>query len=150
MPRYREIVLLIAALLGGCGIFAGDKKAYDGPVMPDAEIATIDNSGSIFYGDWTGALRRVAGNGRVYYEHSRDGIIDEIELLPGTYEVSYAHKHRHTTGRGYRDTIDLAAGHTYKIKTDVCYTLCSDMPSYHTFLWIEDTKTGQVVSGEAP
>ena len=62
VPRFRYFIPMVSALLAGCSIFTGDKKAYDGPTIPESQIVTIDNSGSVFYGDWTGALRRVAGD----------------------------------------------------------------------------------------
>ena len=141
---------LFLLLLGGCGLFIGDHKAYEGNVRPDTEIATIDSSGKILNGERTWALRRVESGGQVFYDRSRDGVTNEVKLAPGAYVVTYSYKHGATSGKGYMENVNLAAGHTYEIMTDVCYVFCSDMPSYETFLWIEDIATGQVVSGNAP
>ena len=150
------IVLVAVGCLYGVGI---PMKAYEGPELGTAEVATITQAGA---DGWLVAVS--SSNGEHLYERGRD--LDRLgweqgirTLLPGQYrEVKVAVK----PGRywiGYQalgcsppaygphndrrlSEIELEAGHTYVVKGN-----CLLWRPGNPMLWIEDRETGKVVGG---
>ncbi|MGE0117475.1 MAG: hypothetical protein AB7S71_04695 [Dongiaceae bacterium] len=138
---------ITAMVLGcaACGLTAPDMTAYQGPDLGDQQLAVVENRG-----DCPFCIVSIEREGYLYFDASRDGLRKSVKLAPGAYEVTYEYRSYKTQAVRRSDTIELKAGHIYDVKRDVCYMFCFDMPSYTTYLWIEDSATGQVVAGVRP
>lgn len=139
------LVVAMASALAGCGLMASDMKAYPGPDLSKSQLAVVENAWGC-----PGCLTSVRNEGYVYYDISCDGMRSSVSLQPGAYDIAYGHRNYKTTAVERSDRIELKAGHTYVVKDDVCYAFCFSMPSYQTFVWIEDGASGEVVSGIKP
>lgn len=148
----------IAILLTGCGAVArsnaGYLAAYQGPPKSDEELATIELGCCVQY------IRQVsgqAGDGPTNTVYSpatrREEYHRGVKMEPGKYEISYRYRQCKTTGASYTDRLDLKPGHVYEVNHNSCSALgffCNHMPSSSSFVWIEDAKTGEVISGRKP
>jgi len=160
----RLIVSAIVLVAVGCKYGVGiPMKAYEGPELGAAEVATITQAGTSAW-----LLRVSSSNGELLYDYDRDldrlrweqgirtwslGQYPEVKVAvkPGRYWIIYWSACAGPIQPRYRDTyidhrhseIGLEAGHTYVVKAD-CPLWIGD-PS--AILWIEDRETGKVVGG---
>jgi len=153
----RARLILAALLLTGCGVYwnhAGPEvDAYEGPRLSDQEVAIIDHARGCFH---CVELIRNAETGDVIYDKD-DGNSEfylganKIRLRPGRYFFSInerEYKSKPDSAEGY---VDLIAGRTYSVDAESCIgfpCFWSSKPDYTTFVWMEDTVTGEVVLGE--
>ena len=143
---------MVLSIVSGC-VLGPPFKAYPGPernetelavVIPDNRFAASDlewisqQDGTTLYSDsmvcpW--ALYR--------YGCAKDEpfLPQKILLLPGKYTFQYSMcKNTNKVPISHVDSVDLEAGHVYKVIGKLCWTV-------YCAAWIEDSTTHQVVSG---
>jgi hypothetical protein len=130
------IVLVIAIDLASC---ASTETAHKEPVQ--GESAILDWSG------WSsGDIFEIDGN-----EQTNQ---DRAELKPGKHNIRYGGKigtsfllnPKMSDSYDYSASIDMRAGHTYKVIHERTY----GYGSYEDYFWIEDTTTGEIMAGDLP
>ncbi len=138
----KRIALTFAILfLSGC--VGPELHLYDGPKREDHEVATID-PGWGCYGCVT-EIKRFDQPYPIYTPSQK--IPNKITVLPGKYMVTLRHRARKSTTARWKGYVDLQPGHTYHVLRDVCFGFCFTVPSYTTFVWMEDADTGEVLLG---
>jgi len=130
---------LLILLLSGCTTLEV-YRAYPGPDLPDAAVATVELKPGIFGKPWA----RIDGVD-VDAEKFRS-----VKLLPGvhriewnrTFGVSYLVDPRMFAEYRHSATVTLEPGRTYRLQSDR-----TTGPGYRVYFWIEDAVTGNVVYG---
>jgi len=128
-------MLPVVLSLGGCGLIRETFDSYDGPRLPDSQLAIIQE------GLFGGLLDSISKDGQLVWRNDSHHP-GRVKLQPGSYEISYSfgcysQDAAFLTGndpiisRGsYK--LDLLAGHTYSSHGSCRGT------------WIEDDKSGEV------
>jgi len=142
---------LLSLVIASCAVptFTND----DGSTSSDQQAATIVNK------SWACPFcveQISAADGKLLYDRRRDGYMDPLKLTPGTYMVGI--KLEAPKRVAFQGTVDLKAGHVYRVKSETCFVPDSFVAAifggpcrgrgYAGTVWIEDTGTGEVVVGE--
>jgi N-acetylneuraminic acid mutarotase len=131
-----QAALLLVIFLSACASLPNEVyRGYSGPDLPDASLATVELGSS----DW-------ANIDSLRVERQQYG---SVKLLPGIHRIEWAQ----TFGVSvlvdarmivqYQEswTVNLEAGHAYRLKADRTYG-----KGYTVRFWIEDARTGAVIS----
>lgn len=134
-------LILIAALLQGCGTTAGREASS----LPPAQTATVyaariksdlgfkERSIQIFQID-----RRIVGN---YFR----GYPAKVDLAPGDHKIKFRYYDSDAGGAGTVREMPL------KARAGARYIITFDPSEVrHTAIWIEDRATGEIVGGAKP
>jgi len=149
----RKSFYLAAFLLSGCGVYwnhwGPELELYEGATRTNQELATIDQGS----GCWgcVKTIKRIGEEYPIYTPPANEpwalNYPNKLKLLPGEYEIAISARSRKSTTASYTGRVNLKSGHTYHVLKDVCFGLCFTVPSYTTFVWIEDSATGEVLLG---
>jgi len=132
---------------------------YDSLTLSDQQVAILKNRWG--WSTCAFCVRTFSTEGfkTLVYAARRDGEMTEFRLVPGKYEITYEHKSHKIPKVSRTDTVELKAGHVYRVKENSCYDpdvllaaifggACRGRRSYTATVWIEDDTTGEVVAGE--
>ena len=142
-------MILVASLsagltLQGCGTSKEGVpfRAYQGPIQPPAQVATVVNKSA-----WLKAIDRKDlpkhSNPKKYY--------NQAKLLPGRYVLSISRSFLVSVLVDTRGIVTYERAFTAELKPGHVYSLHADRTTgrgYRVYLWIEDDATKQVVAGE--
>lgn len=137
-----------AILLSGCPVPTLIHPAAH--EMSDQQVAILkDRWGACAFcvvGIWSDKGQRLV------YHVGRDGFAEAFKLPPGRYIVEYTTVPYKIARVWRKDSVELKAGHIYKVKDLACYHVPSypacQGRGYRATLWIEDETTGEVIAGE--
>ena len=148
-------IFFVALMLSGCGLYwnyAGSEvDAYEGP-MPQTKFVLRK---SLEVGHKVLVLIRLPETGDVIYgesdaDHEFHLGANKIKLLPGKYFIRIADQVTSTGSGAASGNVELIAGRTYYVDSDACIGFAEywcDKPRV-TYVWMEDSMTGEVVLGE--
>ena len=144
-------LLLASVVTSGCS--STPDKFYDGPDLPQGEVAVLDWSDC-------GVSCHVEVDGKAM---PRNALfltgrfpIEKITLRPGRHVIDYkgtfgysgAMYTRHFYSISHSATLDMQPGHHYVIRHE--RTSGWGVGNVSDFLWIQDQTTGAILEGEPP
>jgi len=150
------IIIVFSSFLTGCA--TPYTKVYGGPELPSSEIAKIEayesGRGLFHTPDWV-LINSVDGKDV--------GGVHKIQVLPGTHRLLVRYQFE-TVGllpyllseklspRSEKELVlEANAGHEYIIKFEKVYDSSRVLYNYKDVVyWVEDKKTGEIVSGQKP
>lgn len=150
-------VLRMSGLAAACFIIflAGCARPpftnYEGLTYSDQQVAILKPE----FGTY-GSVRRIwrEGDTPPIYDYELSQVSPrEFKLTPGQYTITYVAYAYNIPHVVRRDTVELKAGHTYRVIEDHCYLTsvggtCMRHKPYTQTIWIEDKATGEVLAGE--
>jgi hypothetical protein len=126
---------------------------YQGVTLSDQEVATVKES---LYCRYCVQTIRKEDDTPVFVLDPNKYSPPEFKLTPGRYRIYYFTRNYNISPVYRDDTVELKAGHSYKVITDWCYVpsvifspgVCWRHKPYTNTIWIEDEATGEVLAGE--